>query len=187
MLALLVSEDSSFLIIRLILSAGFGIACAVVASGRGRSGVAWFLVGLLFPCIALVVLLTLPDLKRQALEKEAQERTNRRLSEQIAKEKQIAEARHTLTERRLGAHDQVLQMDTSVTQDAPRVALPPPVPTGGTWFYVNGSTRTGPVGADEIRKLVRNGVLLPAHLVWREGMSGWQALETIPEFQGDLA
>ena len=44
----------------------FGLICAVIASGRGRNAVGWFFLGLIFNCIALIVLLLIPDLNDEA-------------------------------------------------------------------------------------------------------------------------
>lgn len=40
---------------------GMAIACAVVASNKGRSGFGWFLLGMLFSFIALIIVLVLPS------------------------------------------------------------------------------------------------------------------------------
>ena len=49
--------------VSIILQIVFGGICAVVANGRGRSGVAWFLIGFLLGCIGLIILLVIPDLR----------------------------------------------------------------------------------------------------------------------------
>lgn len=41
----------------------FAIACAVVASSKNRSGFGWFMLGLLFSFIALIVVAVLPALE----------------------------------------------------------------------------------------------------------------------------
>lgn len=42
---------------------GMAIACAIVATNKGRSGFGWFLLGLLFSLIALIIVLVLPSLR----------------------------------------------------------------------------------------------------------------------------
>lgn len=99
--------------VALLFNVVFGLICAVIASGRGRSGVAWFFIGFLFPCIGLIVILAIPDLR---LEEERRARLtgeNRRLREQLRKDRMVADARHADAERRLQAHDRALGVDTA--------------------------------------------------------------------------
>ena len=54
------------------------------------------------------------------------------------------------------------------------------------WYYAKkGSTdRQGPVNQSEIEELLRTGSISSQDLVWREGMSNWQEIQTISEFAG---
>lgn len=45
---------------------GLAIACAIVASTKDRSVVGWFILGLLFSLIALIIVLVLPPRKPSA-------------------------------------------------------------------------------------------------------------------------
>ncbi|WP_166442894.1 RDD family protein [Phragmitibacter flavus] len=45
------------------------------------------------------------------------------------------------------------------------------------WYYALGGQQKGPVSDMEFTTLVRDGVILPKTLVWREGQPEWQALE----------
>lgn len=178
-----------FVVVRLI----FAAICAFVASGRGRSGAGWFFIGLLFDCFALIVLLVMPDLKKQEEERQRQERENRRLREMIAKDRQVVDTRTSAIDRRLGAHDQALGLDTS-TDAAGQIAaaagaaaaLPPPLPStaAAEWYYARGSERLGPVQAETIRHLVAAGAITTGTLVWRQGMADWQPIETVQDFTG---
>lgn len=47
------------------------------------------------------------------------------------------------------------------------------------WFYSEGSERKGPVTEDELRRLVSEGQLKPADLVWRDGMADWVEARTV--------
>lgn len=42
---------------------GMAVACAIVATNKGRSGFGWFLLGLLLSLIALIIVLVLPSLR----------------------------------------------------------------------------------------------------------------------------
>ncbi|MFO1009300.1 MAG: DUF4339 domain-containing protein [Planctomycetota bacterium] len=185
MLALLASGDSAALLIQFLVMAAIGGICAAVAHGRGRSAVGWFFLGAFFPCIALILVFVLPDLKREAAQRESQERTNRRLREQLAKERQVADARHAQTERRLAAHDQALLLDTETTDAEPPRGLPPPLPLERTWHYAVGASSHGPVTLDELRRLIESGTLKSDSLVWRDGMAVWQPVAETPELAED--
>jgi hypothetical protein len=61
-------------------------------------------------------------------------------------------------------------MDTPRTPDAPQ------------WFYAHDGQRHGPVPADELERLARQGALRPHDLVWRDGMPQWQTAQTATGF-----
>ena len=149
--ALLIAQSST----KIEVGAGgglvFGIICAVIAPGRGRSALAWFFLGFFFSCLALIILLLLPNLNDIADQQRAADKELRRLREQVKKERQVADGRHEGNRSRIDAHDRALGMDTSgeepeQVEDAPPAHLPapppppqPPPPTGDqevTWFFV---------------------------------------------------
>ena len=177
--------------INLGVAAIFGIICAVIAAGRGRSAVGWFFVGFFASCIGLILVLVLPDLKKEEEKQRRQSLETRRLQEQLAKERQIADQRHGLVERRLGAHDQALGLDTGAPDPLLTNAAAPPAlpssPTGAPWFYARGTERMGPVTAETIRHLLRAKAIDSETLVWRDGMPDWTAVVKTEEFRGDVA
>lgn len=185
------ASEATGLIVQLVVMAVFGGICAAIANGRGRSPLGWFFVGMFLGCIGLVLVLVLPDLKVQEARLRQQEQTNRRLREQLAKERQVADHRHSHLERRLGAHDQALGLDTSErTELLPEQAAggaPPPLPTGAQWFYARDKERLGPVSTETMRHLLQNRAIDGRTLVWREGMADWQPLAQSPDFEGDVA
>ena len=154
-----------------------GAICASIASARGRSPVGWFFFGAFFGCLALILVLTLPDLKKIEAEKGELELANRQLREQLAKDRAVADLRHDTVERRLGAHDEVLQLDTSNRR--PTNQLPPVPVVSRVWYYAAGQERRGPFSIEEFRSLVSTGTVTLDTLVWSEGMSGWQALRFV--------
>ncbi len=42
------------------------------------------------------------------------------------------------------------------------------------WFYADAGQQAGPVNEADFERLVREGVIQPATLVWREGMANWE-------------
>ncbi len=187
---MIASADMTELVIQLIFMVVFGFICAAVAAGRGRSAVGWFFVGFFFSCLGLILLLVLPDPRKEEARFLRQAQENRRLREQLKKERQVSDQRHHGVERRLGAHDQALGMDTSAaTQigagEAAPAELPPPLPDGASWYFAKGGQRQGPTSVGEVRRLLRAGEIDDDTLVWRQGMADWQPARDVPELGGD--
>src|SRR5262245_45858506 len=44
------------------------------------------------------------------------------------------------------------------------------------WFYAKSGQQAGPIDDLELERLIREGTIGSATLVWREGMANWQAL-----------
>jgi uncharacterized RDD family membrane protein YckC len=49
------------------------------------------------------------------------------------------------------------------------------------WYYDQGGQQAGPVGQAELVELIRSGRVAPATRVWRPGLAGWAAWETVAE------
>jgi len=49
------------------------------------------------------------------------------------------------------------------------------------WYYYQSDTRYGPVESEQIQQLLGTGQLRPSDLVWRNGMSGWSPIMSVPE------
>ena len=43
------------------------------------------------------------------------------------------------------------------------------------WFYADGANRLGPLEASDIDRLLADGTIESDTLVWREGLTGWEA------------
>ncbi len=165
----------------------FGVLCALIASGRGRSGIGWFFVGFFLSCIGLVLVLVLPNLKEEHEGHQNHQLEARRLREQLAKERQIADQRHSQIDRRLGAHDQALGLRTDEAPELAGYAAPPELPDRDLWFYARGKERLGPVSADTLRHLLQAKAIDRGTLLWCEGMPDWVPLAKVEQFGGDLA
>lgn len=181
------SEDAAVLAINLGSSAIFGIICAIIAANRGRSAVGWFFIGVFLSCIGLILVLALPDLKKEEERERRQKLENRRLREQLAKERQVADSRSHNVERRLGAHDEALGLDTSNPPELPHTAAAAQLTDGDQWFYARDNERQGPVSAETIRHLIQAKAVDADTLVWSEGMNDWIPLRDTDAFGGDVA
>jgi uncharacterized membrane protein YhaH (DUF805 family) len=48
---------------------------------------------------------------------------------------------------------------------------------GAAWYYARGAEQVGPVGLDEIRRLIQNKAITGGTLVWKSGLPAWSPLE----------
>jgi len=167
----------------------FGVICAVMAPGRGRSAVAWFFIGVATQCLGIILLLLLPNLKLEEQKQRRHDEETRRLREQLKKERQVADDRHATHRARIDVHDRALGVDTSAAESPPLLSgAPPPLPAPAepTWFYALGGQQAGPVTAADLRGLLRDGTLDAASLVWREGLAEWTPIGKVAAEIGDL-
>lgn len=49
------------------------------------------------------------------------------------------------------------------------------------WYYEKNGQQLGPVPENQIQGLIQSGQLRSADLVWREGMTDWMSLGSVPE------
>lgn len=96
-----------------LILAVFGAICAILAANKGRSAIGWFFIGFFFPLIGLIVILVISNLKEEEAKVRRLDQENRRLREQVRKERMVANRRHGDVQRRLAAHDRVLALDTA--------------------------------------------------------------------------
>ncbi len=47
------------------------------------------------------------------------------------------------------------------------------------WHYSKGGEQLGPVSSERLRELAASGGLLPADLVWKEGLPEWRPASTL--------
>jgi membrane protease subunit (stomatin/prohibitin family) len=72
-------------------------------------------------------------------------------------------------------------------QPAAGPAMPPPLPQAVSFFVGIDGKQEGPFDMAGLQARVNAGLLKRATLVWRQGMPGWVAAETVPELQGLFA
>jgi len=63
-------------------------------------------------------------------------------------------------------------------------AMPPPLPNAACWFAGIDGAQMGPLTADGLRDLVKNGKFTRTTLVWKEGFSGWTEAGKVPDLSG---
>jgi membrane protease subunit (stomatin/prohibitin family) len=64
---------------------------------------------------------------------------------------------------------------------------PPPLPGGAAFFVGVGGKQAGPFDMGALAGKVSDGSFTRSTLVWKQGMSGWVAAETVPELQALFA
>jgi len=197
------AEVFAGLLIQLIIWSVFGVACAMIASSKGRSGVGWFFIGLIFPCIGLIIILTLPNLKEEQARHERLQRENRRLRERQRKDRQVADRRQSQTQQRLGLHDQALNIDSSRqlesespellsqgggSQRPPPFKRPPQKSETKRWFYSadDYSDEQGPLSDRQIIHLFKSNQINLDTAIWRDPWPEWRTLRDVPWLRSKL-
>ncbi|MAO08406.1 MAG: antifreeze protein [Alteromonas sp.] len=74
-------------------------------------------------------------------------------------------------------------------QQAPmqqQAAVPPPMPAAVQYFYASNGQQMGPVNFEQLRSLFANRTVNRDTLVWKQGMSGWAALQEVEELKAFL-
>ncbi|MFK7740544.1 MAG: DUF4339 domain-containing protein [Planctomycetota bacterium] len=165
----------------------FAAISGIIAYHRGRNVIAWVLLGLIIQCFALVLLLVLPDLKAEEAKDRRRSTEARRLREQLRKERQVADQRHSHVEARLTTHDKQLGVDTSQPPELGNRAQT--LVTAGSdsiWFYAIGDEQKGPVSLETVHHLIQAGVVKEETLVWTEGMKDWLEALDVDTFRGEF-
>lgn len=60
--------------------------------------------------------------------------------------------------------------------------VPPPIPESKYYVAVNGQP-TGPYTVASLREMMQNGQLTRLSLVWKDGMTGWSAVENVNDLK----
>ena len=183
-------EGSANLVVMLV----FGVMCAMIASSRGRSGIGWFFIGFVFPCFGLIVLLVVPDLRVQDEKDRELRRENRRLREQLKKDRAVSDARFSEAHSRLGAHDRALGLDTatpalaSAGAGAPAPAsLPAAELEDVQWYYLDEDrSRLGPFSFQDMKRFWRDATIGARTMVWSRSFSDWVHLGQVAGLEDEF-
>jgi hypothetical protein len=164
-----------------------GVIAALIANAKGRSPIAWFLLGFFFPIIAIIIVSVLEGPKAALEHRRRDIERAHRVREQIRQHEVKNEAFQRHAGARLDAHDRALGINTrdAAPLEAGEAAAslapgaPPPIPVA--WHYAAGDQQHGPVDESTLRELLLSGNLSPATLVWTEGMPEWRPARDFPE------
>jgi hypothetical protein len=187
-------EEILSIVIQLVIGCVFGGICAAIGTSRGRSGVGWFFLGFFFGCISLIILLIIPDLKVQQEREQRLANENRRLREQLKKDRVVTDQRFADHERRLKVHDLSLGVDTAPPSHqmsggsyGTLPAPPPPAPTAPNfdyttveWHYAIDNNPVGPVSFENLKRLWVSGQITVDTLVWTNALSNWARIGDVP-------
>ena len=121
-----------------------GIACAAIASGKARSAVGWFILGFMFPVVALILILVIGEGDGP-----------RRRPQQWA-----------------GAAWRQVHRPPPVPPRGSSVP-PEPESWEPAWYYEADGQAGGPVTVAELREMLGRRKITPATLVWYHPMAKW--------------
>lgn len=183
------------IVIQIVTMVVFAIICAIVARSRGRSPIAWFFIGGLFGCFALIVLFVTQDLKVEEERRRRREKQIERLSERQRKDRATMDRQLEAQNRRLTAHDQAIGVDTAQA-DSPAALPAPPRRRGKSnghreaeWFFaVDEETdeEFGPVTFEDLRQAFLSGEIGHTSLVWNDAMPDWVTIDKVPGLLDEL-
>lgn len=179
-------DDVTVLLIQLGAMVLIGAICAAIASNRGRSPLGWFFIGVVGGCIGLILVLVLPDLKKEEETKKREKRLRGKLQEELTQERMKNQAFRGHATNRLDAHDEHSGLDTRTAAGG---VLPPPpipeeleegIPTAGWHIVLPGMESEGPLDLNEIRDRLMNEEVSEKTLVWHESLDDWVPAASSP-------
>ncbi len=180
--------DGTEIIGALVIRAIFGGIIAAIASSKGRNTVGWFFIGLLVPCIGLIIILCLSNLQEENRIHSMQASTNQRLQEQLRQERMKNQAFQQHTAARLDRHDNALQLDTRQVSTAIAGPLPTAIAQANTpalaspeaeWYFSADGEKNGPHPISRMQQLIGTGVIRRETLVWDPTASAWVEAGTV--------
>ena len=65
-------------------------------------------------------------------------------------------------------------------------AMPPPIPQAVQYYYAANGQQAGPVGFEQLKALFANRTINKDSLIWKQGMTGWTALNEVEELKAFL-
>lgn len=65
-------------------------------------------------------------------------------------------------------------------------AMPPPMPAAIQYFYASNGQQAGPATFEQLKALFANRTINKDTLIWKQGMSGWTALNQVEELKSFL-
>ena len=163
-----------------------GAICAAIATNRGRSPLGWFFIGIIGGCIGLILVLVLPDLKKEEETKRREKRLRGKLQEELAQERMKNQAFRGHATNRLDSHDEHIGVDTRTAAGG---TLPPPIvpeeldqgiPSSGWHIVLPGLESEGPLSLSEMRDRVTGEELSEKTLVWHESLEDWTPVLASP-------
>ena len=102
----------------------------------------------------MILVLCLPDLKVEEERDRRRKLEQRKLREQIAKDRQVADSRNSNIEQRLSVHDEALGLDTSTPPALPMAGPTPQISNETQWVYARNNERQGPIPTKTLRHLL---------------------------------
>ncbi len=78
------------------------------------------------------------------------------------------------------------QMGGQATAPQVQNIMPPPMPVAIQYFYAANGQQAGPANLEQLKALFANRTINKDTLIWKQGMSGWTALNQVEELKAFL-
>jgi membrane protease subunit (stomatin/prohibitin family) len=78
------------------------------------------------------------------------------------------------------------QMGGQAAASQAQHAMPPPMPAAIQYFYASNGQQAGPATLEQLKALFANRTINKDTLIWKQGMSGWTALNKVEELKAFL-
>lgn len=65
-------------------------------------------------------------------------------------------------------------------------AAPPPMPASDVWHVSINGAASPPMNLQQVQQSIQSGQVIASTMVWKTGMTGWQAANTLPELAGSF-
>ncbi|PCJ54758.1 MAG: hypothetical protein COA70_03435 [Planctomycetota bacterium] len=179
-------DEGAALLLQLGVLVLLGAICAAIAKNRGRNALGWFVIGMIGGCIGLILVLVLPDLKKEGEGKDREKRLQAKLREELAQERMKNQAFRGHATHRLDAHDEQLGVDTRTSAGG---TLPPPpvpeeleegIPSVGWHIVLPGLESEGPLSLIEMKSRLQKDEVSDKTLVWHESLEDWVQVAASP-------
>jgi membrane protease subunit (stomatin/prohibitin family) len=78
------------------------------------------------------------------------------------------------------------QMGVQTAAPQAQNIMPPPMPAAIQYFYAANGQQAGPANLEQLKALFANRTINKDSLIWKQGMSGWTALNQVEELKAFL-
>lgn len=157
------------LVLPIVILVIMGFVCANLAKKKHRNPKVWFMLGVVFCPISLLILFILPAAKSKS--GEGKEHGQPDQSEQ-QEQQQLARA---VNAQAVTAQDLIPEARDTNTLEA------------RTWYYLSKSSKqVGPISYEELKQAKETGKVDDKSFLWTEGMCDWKTLNQLTYLKTEM-